>query len=448
MTAKLISHENDKAVYTAEIEWPAFENALNDAFKKNRGRFSIPGFRKGHAPRKIIEMNYGEGVFYDEALNALLPDVLDAATEELKLEVVGRPDVDVKELEKTKPIVLEISVDTMPHPALGDYHGMEVTRANNEVTDEQIDHEILHEREKNSIMKPVTDRAAQNGDTVTIDYNGTVDGVAFEGGSAEKQDLVLGSGTFIPGFEDQIAGHNQGDAFDVNVTFPEDYHEKKLAGKAAVFATKLQEIQEKELPEADDEFAQDVSEFDTFAEYRDSVKKQLQERADENAKAMQENDAVRKLVEISDVHVPHSMIDEQVEVEIRSMANQIQQMGIPFDQYLRYSGQTMEQLRAQYHPQAEARVAGDLVLQSLVDEQKFEASEEEINEELQKLAKQYNAQNPEDFIKRMKEMNNEHLVADDVRKKKAIDYLMTQVKLVDAPVEKNEEKASDEEKKD
>ncbi len=273
-----------------------------------------------------------------------------------------------------------------------------------------------------------------------------MDGVAFEGGTAEKQQLELGSGSFIPGFEEQIVGHKAGESFDVNVTFPEKYHAEDLAGKDAVFAVVLHEVQEKDIPEADDDFAQDVSEYDTMKEYRDAIRKDLQEKAEERDLNRRQNDALAKLAEISDVKVPQSMIDDQVEVEIRNMANQLQQMGLSFDQYLQYSGQSIDMMRANYTPMARARVAGDLVLGSLVEEQKFEATEEEIADEMKEIAQTYGAQDPEDFIRRMKEMNQEELVADDIRKKKALDYLLEQVKWVDAPEETKED--TDETKKD
>ena len=351
----------------------------------------------------------------------------------------------MKKLEKKETIEIEVSTDTKPHPTLADYKGMEVERHPVTVEEAEVDQVISSEQQKNAVIRPV-ERAAKEGDTVQIDYAGSVDGVAFEGGTAEKQQLELGSGSFIPGFEEQIVGHKAGESFDVNVTFPEKYHAEDLAGKDAVFAVVLHEVQEKDIPEADDDFAQDVSEYDTMKEYRDAIRKDLQEKAEERDLNRRQNDALAKLAEISDVKVPQSMIDDQVEVEIRNMANQLQQMGLSFDQYLQYSGQSIDMMRANYTPMARARVAGDLVLGSLVEEQKFEATEEEIADEMKEIAQTYGAQDPEDFIRRMKEMNQEELVADDIRKKKALDYLLEQVKWVDAPEETKED--TDETKKD
>lgn len=444
--AKLVSQENNRAVYTLEIAWDTFNAEVEKTYQKNKHRFPIHGFRKGKAPRKVIEMNYGEGVFYEDALNSLLPEQIEQATKELEIEAIGRPDVDVKTLEKKQPVVIEVSTDTMPHPELADYKGMEVERHPVTVDDADVERVIHAEQEKNAVIRPV-EREAKLGDTVQMDYAGSVDGVAFEGGTAEKQTLELGSGAFIPGFEDQIVGHKAGESFDVNVTFPEKYHAEDLAGKDAVFAVTLHEVQEKEIPEANDDFAQDVSEFDTMKEYRESVRKNLMEKAEEQDLNRRQSDALAKLAELSHVEAPQSMIDDQVDVELRNMANQMQQMGISFEQYMQYSGQSIEMLRANYTPSARARVQADLVLASLVEEQKFEASEEEIENEMKEIAETYGAKDPEDFLRRMKEMHQEELVADDIRKKKALDYLLEQVKWVDAPEEEKKESAEAEKPK-
>lgn len=445
--AKLISHEKDRAVYSFEISWDEFDKELNQVFLKNRNRFRIPGFRKGKAPRKIIEMNYGQGVFYEDAINNLLPGYLEEAGKELNLELIGRPDVDIDEIVKNESIKIKVEQDTMPHPELADYKGMEVERVPVEVKDEDVDRVLEEERNKNSILRSL-DRPAENGDTVIIDYSGSVDGVKFEGGTAEKQTLVLGSNSFIPGFEDQIVGHAAGDEFDVNVKFPEDYHAKELEGKDAVFAVKLHEVQLKEVPEIDDDFAQDVSEFDSLEEYKKSIKDKLLKDAEEAAHRQEENKAIEKLAEISKIEAPKSLVDEQVDVEIRNMANQFAQMGIGFDKYLEYSGQTIEQLRGQYEETARRRVVGDLALQALVDANDFQASEEEIEEEMKELANIYSAQDPEDFIKRLKDMKQEDLVADDVRKKKALNLLMKEVVLIDPPKKEENKEAKADEKED
>lgn len=433
--AKLESHEKDQAVYTTTISWEALNAEADKVYRRTRARYAVPGFRKGKAPRKVIEMNYGK-VFYEDALNALLPQALEEAAKELELEVVGRPDVDIDTFEEKQDVVVKVTQTTLPHPTLAEYKGMEVSYHPATVSDEEVDHVIDDEREKNAVMRPV-ERAAKNGDTVLMDYAGSIDGVAFDGGTAEQQTLVLGSGAFIPGFEDQIAGHSAGESFDVNVTFPEDYHAEELKGKDAVFAVTLHEVQEKEVPALDDEFAQDVSEYDTFDEYRASVREHLMEHAQEHELVEKQNNAIEKLVELSNIEPPQVMVDEQVEVEIRNFANQLQQMGISMDQYMQFGGASIEQLRENYEPAARNRVAGDLALGALVEEQGFEASQEEIDAELNELAETYGAKDPEDFIKRMKDMQQEDLVADDVRKKKALDFLVEQVNFVEAHAEEN-----------
>lgn len=439
--AQLESHEKDLAVYTTTISWDDFNAEADKVYRRTRGRYAIPGFRKGKAPRKIIEMNYGK-IFYEDALNALLPDALDAAVKELELEAVGRPDVDLDTFEEKKDIVVKVTQATLPHPTLAEYKGVEVAYHSAQVADEEVDHVIEQEREKNAVMRPV-ERAAQNGDTVSIDYAGSIDGVAFDGGTAEKQTLVLGSGAFIPGFEEQIEGHTAGESFDVNVTFPEEYHAEDLKGKDAVFAVTLHEVQEKEMPELNDDFAQDVSEYDTFDEYRASIKEHLMEHAREHELVEKQNNAIKTLVNLSNIEPPQAMVEEQVDVEIRNFANQLQQMGISMEQYMQFGGASIEQLRENYEPAARDRVAGDLALGALAEEQGFEATEEEIDAEMKELAETYGSKDPEDFIKRMKEMHQEDLVADDVRKKKALDYLVEQVTFVEAKEDASEEAAEE-----
>lgn len=442
MTTELLSHENDKATYTTQVDWKTFEEAVEDVYRRNKNRFQIPGFRKGHAPRKIIEINYGEGIFYEDALNQVLPAAIEEAMKELELEPIGQPDVDVKDFEKGDPITFEITTETMPHPELGDYKTIEVEERKITVEDEQVDSVIEGERTKNAVLVQVDDRPAQEGDEVTLDYSGSVGGEVFEGGTAEDQKLELGSNSFIPGFEDQVIGHSVGEEFDIDVTFPEDYGAEELAGKEAVFHIMLKEIAVKEVPELNDDFAQDVSEFDTLDEYRDSVRKDLEEKQAQTNRADQENQAIQKLIEISDVHVPEVMIEEQVDSEIRDMAQQIQQLGIGMEQYLEYTGSSMEQLREQYRGLAETRVAGDLVLTSLIEEQDIQASEEELDAELARLGELYGAQDTEDFKKRVKEVGNDVLIAEDLKKKKAIDFLMEQVTFVEAKEEPVEDEGS------
>lgn len=439
MTAKLLSKENGKAVYTLEIAHEDIEPFMNEAYKKLRGRFQIPGFRKGKAPRKIIEANYGKGIFFEEGLNDMLPQEIDKATKELGLEPVGQPDIDLKEMDEEKPIVLEVTTDLLPHPELGDLSTIQVVKRPVEVKDDQVEDVLKREQEKNAVLEPIEDRPVQDGDTVNIDYEGSIDGVPFEGGKDQGHDLEIGSGSFIPGFEDQIIGHEKGEEFDVNVTFPEEYHAEDLAGKEAVFHVVLNDIHEKQVPELDDDFAQDVSEYDTLEDYKASVRKDLEKRAEDAAKADHENQAIQGLVDISTFDLPDSMVDEQVEIEVRNMANQVGQMGITLDQYLQYTGMDLDGFRAQQRPMATLRLSGDLCLQALVDKIQPEVSEEELNEELKKIGEAYGAKDTDDFIKKVKELGNEKLVEEDVKKRKAIDHLMDQVQYVDEKDQKKEE---------
>lgn len=431
MTAVLVSKENDKAVFTEEVSPEEFEQAVQNVYNKVKGRFAIPGFRKGKAPRKIIEANYGKGVFYEDALNDLLPSVIERAVAALELEPIGTPDVDVKEMEEGKPIVFEITTDLMPHPTLGDYKSIEVLKKDDSVSDEEVDAVVEQEQKKNGVQTPVEDRAAQDGDTATIDFEGFLGDEAFEGGRGEDYELVLGSGTFIPGFEEQVVGHKPGESFDVNVTFPEEYGAEDLAGKDVTFKVTLHELNVMELPELDDEFAKDVSEFDTLDEYKNSIREKLQADRQKSQRAQSENEAIERLIRISEVNVPHSMVDDQVENEVRDMANQLSQMGMTMDQYLEYSGGNLDALRMQMHPQAERRVAGDLVLKSLIEAESIDATKEEVDEEIRSLAEQYGAKDVEDFAKKVYEYGNEGMVKEDLLKKKAIDKLMEYVTYVD-----------------
>lgn len=431
MSAKLVSHEENKAVYTVELAWDAFYQATDEVFKKNRNYFQIPGFRKGKAPRKIVEMNYGKEIFYEEALNKLLPALLDEANQKLALEAIGLPDVDLEDIEEGKDILLTITTETKPYPTLGDYKTIEVEKWEGKVEEKDVMAKIEREQKKNAVKVPVEDRPAQEGDEVTINYKGSQDGVAFEGGSAENHQLLLGSNSFIPGFEEQIVGHSIGDSFDIDVTFPEEYHAEDLAGKKAIFHIDLLAITEEELPELDDEFAGDVSEYDTFDEYKASVEKELQEELDRRNKIIQENQAISKLVEISDVHVPDVMIEEEVDRRVRSTENQMKQYGISLEVYLNSMGITEEDYKKEFFEDAKAGIAGNLVLSSLAKDLELEISDEEVDEEIKELAKVYGAKDEEDFAKRMKESSNIDLVISDMKVKKAIEHLMESVQYVE-----------------
>lgn len=446
MTAELKKHENNQATYETSLDWDRFEEECGQVFKRNRKRFRIAGFRKGKAPRKVIEAAYGKGVFYEDALNNLLPDLIRSATEELDLEPIGQPEIDVKEIEEGKPIVIEVTTETMPYPELASYDDIEVEVPPIEVTEEEVEEVVNRQRDANAVLLPVEDRPAQEGDRVTIDYKGTKDGEAFEGGTAENQVLFIGENKFIPGFEEGLVGHEAGDSFDLNLTFPEDYSVEDLKGQDVVFHVTLKDIKLKELPEADDEFAQDVSEFDSLEEYKEDIRKKFQDQKKKSQEMMIKDQALSKLVEKSEIEAPQAMLDEQIDTEVRLMANQVQNMGIKFTDYLRYSKLKLEDLKDQVRPRAELKVKGNLALNSLVRDKGFEASQEEIDEEYKKLAEAYKAKDVEAFTKEIKMMGNEKLVEDDVKKQKALDFLADQVKKV--PMKKKEDEDKEDQEAD
>lgn len=438
MTAQLISHEENKAVYTKSVEWSVFEDAVKKVYQRNRSRFQIPGFRRGKAPRRVIEMNYGEGIFYEDAINQLLPQALREAEKELDLETIGEPQIDIKTLEKGEPVVFEVTAETRPHPELGDYAGLEVQKESSEVTDEDIARRLEEEQRRNAVVE-TTEEPVEEGDEVVMDYAGSVDGEAFEGGTAQGQTLRIGSNAFIPGFEEKLKGHKSGESFDIDVTFPEEYHAEELAGKDAVFHIDLKEVKRTTLPALDDEFAQDVSEFDSLEEYKNSLREQLTKEKETFAKNVMENRAIEKLIEFAGFDLPQAMVDTQVEDEVRRFSQQVQQMGLNLNQYLEYTKMDMDALREQHRPAAEQRVAADLVLTALVEKENVEVSEEEVQEELKSLAERFGAKDVEDFCKRIEKDGNMKYVEEDAKRKKAVGILMDKVNWVDAPVAKNEE---------
>ena len=389
MSVQVEKLEHNMVKLTIEIAAEQFEKACRTAYSRQRKNISVPGFRKGKVPQNVIERMYGEGVFYEDAANILINDTYDAEAGTAGLEFVSRPAIDVVQIEKGKPFIYTAEVAVRPEVTLGSYKGIEVAKQDTLVTDDDIAEELKQEQEKNSRLIDVEDRPAQNGDTVVIDYAGTIDGEAFDGGSAENHSLELGSGSFIPGFEEQLVGVNAGEEKDVEVTFPEDYHAKELAGKAAVFHCTVHKIQVKELPELNDDFAQDVSEFDTLDEYKNSVREKIQERKDRAAKTAKENEAVDKLIEASEMDIPDAMVDVQVTNMYQDYARQLQSQGIPIDMYMQYMGQTEESLKEQMKPQAVKQIQTRLVLEEVVKAEAIEISDERIDEEIAKMAETY-----------------------------------------------------------
>ena len=389
MSLQVEKMEKNMAKLTIEVSAEELDKAMQNAYLKARGKISIPGFRKGKAPRKMIEQMYGKGIFLEDAANALIPEHYSKALEECDLEIVSQPEIDVTQAEPGKAFIFTAEVAVKPEVTLGEYKGVEVPKSETEVTDEDIDAEIKKEQEKNSRTVTVEDRGAENGDITTIDFEGFADGVAFEGGKGTDYPLTLGSGSFIPGFEDQLVGAKAGDHVEVNVTFPEEYQAAELAGKAAVFQCDVKKVETKELPELDDDFAQDVSEFDTLAEYREDVKKNLTEKKEKEARAAKENAAVDKAIENAEMEIPDAMLNTQVRQMMNDFASRMQSQGLTMEQYFQFTGMTAEKMQEEMKPQALKRIQTRLVLEKIAETENIEVSEDEVNEEIGKMAEMY-----------------------------------------------------------
>lgn len=370
------------------IEKDAFDKAVDTAFKKNASKMNVPGFRKGKAPRAIIEKMYGKGVFYEEAINSLLPEAYEAAEKAAEIKPVSRPEFDIASIDDAG-VTMKAKVFVYPEVSIKRYKGLEAEKTLKPITDEEIDAEIKRVQERNAREIEVDDRPAQLGDIANIDYDGSVDGVPFDGGKAEGHDLKLGSGQFIPGFEDQVVGKTIGENFDVNVTFPTEYHAEALAGKAAVFHCKLNALKFEQLPDTDDDFAKDVSEFDTFAAYRDDLKAKMEEANEHHAEHDVEEKLIEALIANLEAEIPQVMFDTEVENQVRDFDNRLRQQGMDLSMYLKYSGMTLDNMREQFKPMAEKQVKARLALEAVSAAENITASDEEINEEIEKLAKAY-----------------------------------------------------------
>ena len=429
---------SNKAKLTIVVPAEQFDEAMNKAYLKMRGRINVPGFRKGKAPRKLIETMYGEGVFYDDALDIIFPEVYPAAIEAEGLKPVDRPEVNVEEIGQGKDLKFTCEVFVRPDVELGQYKGLEVEVEQQVVTDDMIDTRIKQDQQKASRTVDVEDRPVATGDTVKLDYAGTVDGVAFEGGTAQDQTLVIGSNTFIPGFEDQMIGMQIGEEKDLNVTFPEQYHAENLAGKAAVFHVKVNGITVTEMPELDDDFAADVSDFTTFAEYKESIVKELNDRAAKNNEVAVENALVEKAVENATIDVPEAMITEQTEYILREMEMRMMYQGLRMQDYLKYTGQTKEQLQEAYRGEGEKRVRIELTLEAIRKAEGIEPTEEEINAQIAEQAERM-GQKVEDFEKTLTAEQRGYL-ADQAAVQKVVNLLKADAKVIE---KKPEEKAED-----
>ena len=389
MSLQVEKLEKNMAKLTIEATAEEFEKAVQKAYQKNKSRINLPGFRKGKAPRVMIEKMYGKGVFYEDAANELIPKAYGKALEECDLDIVSRPEIDVTQIEAGKPFIFTATVALKPEVTLGDYKGVEVTARPVEVTDDEVQAEIDKEREKNSRVTDVDDRGVEKGDLIKLDFDGSVDGESFEGGKAENYDLTVGSGSFIPGFEDQLIGAKIGQELDVNVTFPEDYHAENLRGKAAVFKCKVNEIKVKELPEADDEFAQEVSDFDTLEEYKADIRKNLTERKEREAKNAKETEVVAKIVENAEMDIPEPMVNGQVTNMLQDFARRMQSQGLTMEQYFQFTGMDEAKVREQMRPEALKRIQNSLVLEAVAKAENIEISDERVDEEIAKMAEAY-----------------------------------------------------------
>lgn len=389
MAVKNEQIEKNLVKLTFEVSAEDFDKAINQVYKKNVKKFNVPGYRKGKAPRKIIEKYYTEAVFYDEAINSVLPQAYDEALKESGVESVARPEIDVEEIKKGEPVVFTALVTTKPEVKLGDYKGIEVEKIDHTVTDEDVDKDIEATQKKNARLITVDDRAIENGDIAVIDFEGFVDGVAFDGGKAENYNLTIGSGNFIPGFEEQIIGHSTDEEFSINVKFPEEYQAEELAGKDAEFKIKLHEIKAKELPEVDDEFVKDVSEKETVAEYRDELKETIAARLEDEAEKDKDNQIAEKLIELLEGEIPQAMYDNQVNEMVRDFEMRIRSQGIDMNTYLQYMGIDLDGLKKMYADEAKKRVQLRLALETIAKKENIEVTDADLDEAYNKMAEAY-----------------------------------------------------------
>ena len=417
---------SNKVKLSFDIDAAKFDEAMGKAYIKVRGQVAIPGFRKGHAPRKMIENMYGEGVFYDEAFELIFDEVYGPAIDENKLEVVDRPQVDIQQIGTGKNLQFTCEVFVKPDVTLGEYKGVEVKKEHTLVTEDDVNAEIEKERKKQAAEVSVDDRAVAEGDTVNLDYSGSVDGVKFAGGTAEGQTLKIGSHTFIPGFEEQMVGMNIGEEKDLNVTFPTEYHAPDLAGKEAVFHVKVNSITETQLPALDDDFAKDISEFDTLDAYKADVRAKLEAQAAERDNNAFTNAVIEKVMANATVEIPDAMVERQIDSMVRNFEARLAQQGLKLADFMKYTGQDEKSFRNQYRDQAEKSVRANLVLEAVENVEKFEAAEEEIDAEIEKFAKQI-GQNVEDLKKNLTEGDREYFKADVIRDK-AVKFLCDNAK--------------------
>ena len=441
MSVQVENLEKNMAKLTIEVAAEEVEKAIQAAYLKEKGKISMPGFRKGKVPRKMIEKMYGEAVFYEDAANTLIQENYPAAVEESGIDIVSRPTIDVVQIESGKPFIFTAEVAVRPEVKLGKYLGVQVTKIDTSVSDEEVEAAVEKERNNNARTVTVTDRPIANGDTAVIDFEGFVDGVAFEGGKGENHPLEIGSHSFIDTFEDQLVGKNAGDEVEVNVTFPEKYQAADLAGKPAMFKVKIHEVKCKELPELNDEFAQDVSEFDTLEEYKADVKKHLEVEKENEAKKTKEDEAIQKIIDKSTMEIPEAMIETQCENMVNEFAQRLAQSGLSMEQYMQFSGLTLDKLKEQVRPEAETRIKSSLVLEQIAKDEKIEITDEELDAEIEKMATQYGME--ADKLKEYIGDNEKESMKRDLAVTKAVDLIMENVKERAKAKSKKEKEAED-----
>ena len=426
MSLQVEKLEKNMAKLTIEAGAEDLEKAIEKAYQKQKSQISIPGFRKGKVPRQMVEKMYGKEVFYEDAANELIPDAYDKALEECEEDIVSSPKIEVTQIESGKPFIFTATVALKPEVKLGKYKGVKIDKIDTEVTDEEVDAEINRERENNARNITVEDRPVKDGDVTTLDFEGFVDGVAFDGGKGENYPLTIGSGAFIPGFEEQLVGAEIGKEVEVKVTFPDDYQAENLKGKDAVFKCTIKEIKEKELPELDDEFASEVSEFDTLAEYREDVKKNLAEKKEKDAKNLREEAAVKAAVEDSEMEIPDAMLETQQRQMVDEFAQRITMQGLSMEQYFQFTGTNYQQMVEQVKPQAEERIKSRLVLEAVAKAENLEASEEDYEKELETMAEVYQMD-----VAKVKELMGEREkknIMQDLAVKKAAEFVAENAK--------------------
>ena len=426
MSVQVEKLEKNMAKLTIEVSAAEFEKALEDAFLKNKNKISVPGFRKGKVPRQMVEKMYGPEIFYEDAANALIPDAYSKALDECEEDIVSSPEIDVTQIEKGKSFIFTATVALKPEVKLGKYKGVKVEAVEVTVTDEEVDAKIEKERENNARTIEVTDRPVKDGDMTVLDFEGFVDGVAFDGGKGENYPLTIGSGAFIPGFEEQLVGAEIGKEVEVNVTFPEDYKAEELKGKAAVFKCTIKEIKEKELPALDDEFASEVSEFDTLEEYKKDVKETLTIEKEKAAREAKEAAVIDAIIADSDMDIPEAMVTTQQKQMIDEFAQRMQMQGLSMEQYFQFTGATLDKMMEQVKPQAETRIKSRLVLEAVAAKEGIEATEEDYEEEIKTMAEVY--QMEPDKIKEMLPEKSVKGIKEDIAVKKAAEYVVNNAK--------------------